>query len=394
MPQPNPSVQLEDPPKIVFVRQQFSPFGGAELILDRILAALRSHPYKVTLLARSWQDDRKGVEFILCNPPKLLRSLREVMFARAACRMIGKMPGALVQAHERISCCDIFRAGDGVHAAYLEQKLRTETALGKTAIRLSLFHRNTLKLEREMFASPRLKAVIVNSEMVAGDLVHHYGYPRERIHFVPNGIDLQRFSLAARERLRVETRRTLGIAENKSVILFVGSGFERKGLGFAIETVAQSGIDAELVVIGRDRRPGKFVAQAKRAGLGGRFHLIGAVTDSLPYYAAADALMLPSIYDPFPSTVIEALACGLPVITTTGCGARDVVRRLESALVCDALDRRGLAEALACALDLAAIPQTRNTARNIAEAFGIDPMVDRMLALYDNMITDRARTFQ
>jgi len=394
MPQPNPSVQPDDPPKIVFVRQQFSSFGGAELILDRTLTALNSRHYKVALIARSWHDDRKSIEFIPCDPPKLMRPFREMMFARAACRMIEKMPGTLVQAHERISCCDIFRAGDGVHAAYLEQKLRTETALGKAAIGFSLFHRNTLKLEREMFSSPRLKAVIVNSEMVAGDLVRHYGYPRERIHFVPNGIDLQRFSLAARERLRMETRKKLGIAENKSVILFVGSGFERKGLGLTIETIAESAKNAELVVIGRDRTPGKFLAQAKRMGLADRFHLIGAITDPLPYYAAADALMLPSIYDPFPSTVIEALACGLPVVTTTGCGARDIVRQLESALVCDALDRKGLTEALACALDLAAISETRNTARNIAEAFGIDPMIDRMVALYDNLIAAGARIAQ
>ncbi len=390
MPYPSPSVQPKNAPKIVFVRQQFSPFGGAELILDRTLAALVTRSYKVALLGRSWHKDRKGVEFIRCDPPKLLRSMREMIFARAACRTIDKMPNVLVQAHERIPCCDIFRAGDGVHAAYLEQRQRIESALGKTATQLNLFHRNTLKLERKMFASPRLKMVIVNAEMVADDLAHQYGYPRERIHLVPNGIDLQRFSPAARARFRDETRKRLGIAPAKAVVLFVGSGFERKGLSVAIEAVAKSGSDAALIVLGHDRRPRKFVTLARRAGLAQRFLLVGPVNDPLPYYAAADALILPSIYDPFPSTVIEAFACGLPVVTTMGCGARDVVRRLDLALVRDVLDREGLGEALARALALAAKPQTMTATRKIAEEFGIDPMIERMLTLYEKLFAARA----
>jgi len=389
MPYSNPSVQPKNAPKIVFVRQQFSRFGGAELILDRILAALVARSYKVALLARSWHEDRTGVEFIRCDPPKLLRSMRETMFARAACRTIERMPDALVQAHERIPCCDIFRAGDGVHAAYLEQRRRAESALGKIATQLSLFHRNTLKLERQMFSSPRLKTVIVNSEMVAEDLVRQYGYPRERIHFIPNGIDLQRFSPDARARFRVETRNKLGIALDRTVALFIGSGFERKGLSVAIETVAKFGSEVTLIVVGRDRSPRKFIALARRVGLGQRFHLVGPVNDPLPYYAAADALILPSMYDPFPSTVIEALACGLPVVTTMGCGARDIVRKLDPALVRDVLDSEGLHEALARAFVLAAKPQTMTAARKIAEEFGIDPMVERMLALYETLLATR-----
>jgi len=118
MPHHNPSVQPEDAPKIIFVRQQFSAFGGAELILDRTLEALGARGHKVALLGRSWREDRSNVGFIRCDPPKVTRSLREMMFARAACRVLKRYPHSLVQAHERIPCCDIFRAGDGVHAAY------------------------------------------------------------------------------------------------------------------------------------------------------------------------------------------------------------------------------------------------------------------------------------
>ncbi|HLL27776.1 MAG TPA: glycosyltransferase family 4 protein, partial [Xanthobacteraceae bacterium] len=175
----------------------------------------------------------------------------------------------------------------------------------------------------------------------------------------------------------------LGVAVDRPVALFVGSGFERKGLRPAIHSVATNS-DAELWAVGHDRRPRAFVAEAERAGLGKRFRLIGPA-DPLPYYAAADALILPSFYDPFPSTAIEALACGLPVVTTTGCGARDIVRGLDPRLVRDAGDREGLAEALRAALEIAIKPGTTTRARAIAEDFGIDPMVDRMLAVHERV---------
>ena len=385
MPHPAPPVQPEAD-RIIFVRQQFSQFGGAELILDRLLAALAARGKRVALLGRSWRGGG-DVEFIRCNPPKLTRALRETLFARAACRLIAHEKGALVQAHERVPCCDLFRAGDGVHAAYLEAKRRTQTAFGQLKDRLSLFHRNTLALERKLFTSPRLQAIIVNSAMVADDIVRHFGFPRARIHLVPNGIDLTRFRPEARNEHRAAVRARLGVPAAKPVALFVGSGFERKGLRAAIHAAAAC--DAELWAIGHDRRPASFAAAAARAGLGQRFRLIGP-TDPLPYYAAADVLILPSFYDPFPSTVIEALACGLPVVTTTGCGARDVVKRLDLRLVRDALDREGLAQALRAAFELAAKPETATRARAIAEEFGIDAMVERMLAVHERVRAAKA----
>jgi UDP-glucose:(heptosyl)LPS alpha-1,3-glucosyltransferase len=387
MPQATASVKPSDRPRIIFVRQQFSAFGGAELILDRTLAALAQRGIKIALLARTWRDTGEGIEFIRCNPPKVARPLRETIFARAACRMLRNHPGALVQAHERIPCCDIFRAGDGVHAAYVEQRLRGESWIGRLGLQASLFHRNTLRLERKMFASPRLKIVIVNSEMVAGDLVRHYGYPRERIRLVPNGIDLQRFSLAARARYRAEMRKALGIGESDPVALFVGSGFDRKGLARAIEALARQEKPSYLVVVGSDRRPAVFKAKAERAGMASRFHLVGPVADPVPYYGAADILVLPTVYDPFPSTALEALACGLPVVTTTGCGAREVARELDPSLACDAYDSAGIAAAVGRAFELAARPSAAASARKIAGEFSLDSMVERMQKLYEELFT-------
>ena len=383
MPHPPDSVQSNAlPPRVIFVRQHFTPYGGAGLILDRTIAAMRARGAHVALLGRSWPG-RNDLEFIRCDPPRFPRFRRERAFARAACERLASEKNAIVQAHERMPCCDIFRAGDGVHASFVEHRMRGLGAIARAALALHPFHCSVIALEREMFASPRLKAVIANSAMVAEDIARRFSFPREKIHFVENGIDLDRFHPDARQKYRSETRRQIGTDPARPVVLFVGSGFKRKGLDAAIAAVAGSGAGAELWVVGDDRRPGAYATVAARAGIpSSRFRMIGPVPDPLPYYGAADALILPSIYDPFPSTAIEALACGLPVVTSDSCGARDAAARLDPALVRDAYDVAGLAAAVRRALDLAARPATVAAARTIAADYGIDRMIDRMLVIY------------
>jgi UDP-glucose:(heptosyl)LPS alpha-1,3-glucosyltransferase len=373
------------PRRIVFIRQRFTQFGGGELVLDRIVTAMVARGVRVTLLARAWTG-RSDVNFVCCDPPRFPRFSRERRFARAACGIASGWADAIVQSHERMPCCDIFRAGDGVHAAFLEQRTRNLGLVSRLALAVNPFHRAALSLEREMFASPKLKAVIANSRMVADEIVRHFAFPRDRIHLVPNGIDLDRFSLAARDRYRAEIRQRLGTGATRPVALFVGSGYRRKGLEATIAALAACRVDAELWIVGSDSRPQALVATAGRAGFPReRIRLIGAVADPLPYYGAADVLMLPSIYDPFPSTVLEALACGLPCVTSTACGAREIVAELDANLVRDARDAAGLAESLRCAFDLAAKPATAAAARAIASRFTIDRMIDGMLGVYSSL---------
>jgi UDP-glucose:(heptosyl)LPS alpha-1,3-glucosyltransferase len=388
MPHPLDPVQSQDPRRVIFVRQRFSQFGGGELILDRTISAMTARGIEVALLGRAWTE-RADIEFITCDPPRFPRFRRERQFARAACTRLSSEKDALVQSHERVPCCDIFRAGDGVHAAFVERRAG-RNKLAHAALSLHPFHRSVMALEREMFASKRLMAVLANSQMVADEIVAHFSFPHERIHLVPNGIDLARFHPDARARYRTEVRNLVGAAQDRPVVLFVGSGFKRKGLDAAIAALAASGSDAELWAIGHDRQPGAYASMAERAGISAqRFRMIGPVEDPLPYYASADVLILPSIYDPFPSTVIEALACGLPVVTSTGCGARDAVARLDPALVHDARDIDGLADGLNRALELATKLTTVERARGIANDYDMDRMVARTLAVHDTVIHER-----
>ncbi|MBX3497747.1 MAG: glycosyltransferase family 4 protein [Parvibaculum sp.] len=385
MPQSPETVQPVMPlPEIAFIRQRFSRFGGGELILDRTITALAKRGVPVTLIAREWEP-REGVAFRRCDPPRSPRANRDSRFARAACDLIAALPTALVQSHERLPCCDIYRAGDGVHAAYLAHRARGMGFFRRLFQNSSRYHRNVVALEREMFASTRLKAVIVNSAMVADEIITHFDYPRERIHLIPNGIDLTRFDRPAIKTLRGETRNRLGLSSEQKVLVIVGSGYERKGVAQAIAALAESRTGAALLVIGHEKRVSRYQKLAARKGVGNDVRFLGKQDNVVPFLAAADAMILPSLYDPFPSTVLEGLAAGLPVVTSESTGARDIVRELDKGLVRDANDIAGLAEAISLALALAEKPDNDARARAIAARFDMNAMVERMLALYQSM---------
>ena len=101
------------------------------MILDRTMAALQERGVDVALLGRSWSGGR-DIEFISCNPSRVPRFLRERKFANAACGRLVRESDALIQSHERMPCCDLFRAGDGVHAAFIEHRQRGMGALAGT----------------------------------------------------------------------------------------------------------------------------------------------------------------------------------------------------------------------------------------------------------------------
>jgi UDP-glucose:(heptosyl)LPS alpha-1,3-glucosyltransferase len=141
-----------------------------------------------------------------------------------------------------------------------------------------------------------------------------------------------------------------------------------------------------MVVVGRDRHKARYAAQAERAGVGRRVRFLGPRTDVRPLYAAADCFILPSRYDPFPNTVLEALAMGLPAIVSTQCGAAEVVDAT-SGWVCRPDDAEGLAALMRQADEAVRSGRMAEGARRTAERFGIEPMAAQLASLYASLET-------
>lgn len=377
--------------RIAIVRQRYNPYGGAERFVERALEALAAEGADVSLITRDWQGaPRENFHQITCDPAYSrlgsARVARDRSFSVAVQEALAASHFDIVQSHERIPGCSIFRAGDGVHAAWLDHRARALSAWRRLGQKLSAYHRYVLAAEKQMFADARLRAVVCNSQMVADEVAAYYQVPRDKLEVIYNGVDTELFQPDAVRVFRAETRRGLGIAADVPVLLFVGSGFERKGLPQLLKAMAaMHRKDANLIVVGGDRKFQSMRRLALHLGLKNRVHLIGPQKDVRPYYGAADAFVLPTLYDPCPNAALEALACGLPMVTSTTCGAREWVVQGENGWVVDALDEASLTLHLDDLCDLALTDPARDAARRAVENLTLPAMAERLLALYQRL---------
>src|SRR6266513_911740 len=251
---------------VALVRQRYSAHGGAERFIERARGALGAQGVAVTVLAREWTGDPGAV--VRCDPFHVGRVWRDWSFARAVCREVARRTFDLVQSHERIACCDIYRAGDGVHAQWLHNRRAALGALGRLGLALNPYHRYTLAAERRLFESPRLRAVICNSRMVRDEIRAHFGIPEAKLLVIYNGIDLEAFHPRLRDAHRAAMRERLGISQQALVHLFVGVGFERKGVFPLIEAFARSRQqDAHLLIVGRDKTQARAERRVSSLGM-------------------------------------------------------------------------------------------------------------------------------
>jgi UDP-glucose:(heptosyl)LPS alpha-1,3-glucosyltransferase len=368
------------PLSIAFVRQQFAGFGGAELFLATAMRALRDAGARVSLITRSWKA-ASDATIVVCDPWAAGRLWREASFARAVRALMRERRFDIVQSHERIPGCDVYRAGDGVHLEWLRQLERVSTRAASAARRLHPFHRYLAEAERRTLAAPQLKAVICNSAMVRDEIRARYGVPEAMLKVIYSGVDLERFSPDAAGGASERLRERLGIAPRTLVALLVGSGYRRKGVEAALRAIQRVG-DACLVIAGRESRPGRYRRLADDLGIASRVRFLGPVEDVRSLYAGADMFVLPTLYDPFPNAALEAIAMHLPVITSTKSGAAEVVERHGLGAVCDALDVEGLAAAIEGLRDEAARARCRENCARVAPQFAIERMSADYLAVY------------
>lgn len=370
---------------MALVRQRYQSDGGAERFVSRLMSLLHNTGVNVSLVTRSWgQDSSQPV--LRCNPFYLGSLWRDAGFAFSVCRVLKKQKFDLVQSHERIPCCDIYRAGDGVHREWLKQRRRALGRWGKLRLALNPYHYYVRFAEKRLFNSARLRAVICNSYRVKQEINHYFAFPENKLHVIYNGVDSTQFHPDL-QRFRASIRDHYAIPPDAMLFLFVGSGFERKGIPILLEVMTQFPDSTHLLVVGRDKNLPRFIILAETLMLKDRVHFTGAQQDVRPYYGAADAFVLPTLYDPFPNVVLEALATGLPVITSTQCGAAEIIEKNNCGLVCDALDKGGWVEAMKTMSGSEYRRAAGGAARKVAETLSEENMGKQLLPLYENLLS-------
>ena len=234
--------------KLALICRPFSFHGGVETATAGLVAALvKRSGVDLHLLTTAAQFPVPGITLhrlpVLSQPS----ALRQLSFALAARRVARAGAYDIVQSHERCLYQDLYRAGEGSHRGYL-------AAMGRLGLQVNPQHRLFLYLERRIFNLETARHVVAISTRGKAEIERLYGTPPDRVSVVYNGVDLERFHPDNRSRWRVETRDALGIAGDSWLIAFVGSGFERKGLGPLIEAVASLGDRrAHVLVAGKGR---------------------------------------------------------------------------------------------------------------------------------------------
>jgi UDP-glucose:(heptosyl)LPS alpha-1,3-glucosyltransferase len=373
----------KDMPKnlsIVFVRRGYSPTGGAEAYLKRLARGVIEAGHEVQLVTTNdWPDGEWAFGSITH-----LRSKSPVEFASELERKRGRFRCDVLFSLERVWSCDVYRAGDGAHRAWLDRRRKFELPLKRFVRSLSSKHQDLLRLEESLLSRGNTKRVIAGSQMVKDEIVNLYGYPAGKIDIVRNGVPLEKFRFDPE--LREKSREELNLKPDQIALLFAGSGWERKGLLFAIEAAALcEDRKVRFLVAGRGNAR-RYKTKRLRFWRDEPVQFLGEVADMLRVYAAADIFILPTIYDPFSNACLEALACGLPVITTRSNGFSEIIENgVHGSIVDHAGDLLALRDAIRLWSDPSRRAAARSTNSQLTAQFDISQNINETLAILCNL---------
>jgi UDP-glucose:(heptosyl)LPS alpha-1,3-glucosyltransferase len=288
---------------------------------------------------------------------------------------------------------DVYRPGGGVRRSLLEHEA---AAMESPALQLwmrlrhaaSLRHRLLLGLEKLQFQPGGAHEIIAVSNRVRDEIIRYYHCEPERITVIHNGADLARFTPDVRARFRKPARQELGLPNDEIMILLVGNNFKLKGVPFlirALPALRRISASFRVVVVGRGRRA-PCERLARKLGVGDLVHFAGSTDQPEKFYAAADVFCLPSCYDPCANALLEALACGLPAVTSTTNGSGELLTGKEGYAVPFG-DVPHLAQRIGEFFNRDRRAAASAAARALAEAHSAERNFEQVMKVYARVVT-------
>ncbi len=314
---------------VALVHLRHARSGGTEGYLNQLAAYLLDHGHEVTVVCRSHAPDpATGLRFVVLRAPVPGKLARVWGFARDVERHLASASYDVVLGLGWTWSQHVIRLGGGCLGTHRLLALDNGLPPSSGLPRLHLKIRLAEAIERRALAPGRYEHVIVNSEMVRRDAMRRYAIEPERISVVYNGVDLERFDRGRHAEAAATLRRDLGVAPAAPLIAFVASSYDRKGLDTllaALPDVLAAQSETTLLVVGNDSRQHTYERLAHRLGIADACRFAGGRSDVATCLAAADLFALPTRYDPFANVTLEALASGVPVLTTPTNGASEIV---------------------------------------------------------------------
>jgi UDP-glucose:(heptosyl)LPS alpha-1,3-glucosyltransferase len=396
---PRRAIRIHGWVHIALVHMRHAGSGGTERYLNELAAHLAREGEDVEIVCRSHEDaPHPSLRFRTLRPFAIGGAWRMGSFARAVERFFARERYDVVFGLGKTWTHDLVRLGGGCHATYLAlAHASTQTALERRLGIGARKQRLALEIEARALAPAAARRVIVNSRMVARDVERRYGIAADKLEVVHNGVDLERFHPTRHRAAAQALRASAGLAEDDLVVLFLGSGYGRKGLDLLLDAFAaiaerraSAAAKLRLLVAGYESALSIWRARARQLGLGERVRFLGGRRDPEVCFAAADLYVLPTRYDPFANSTLEALASGLAVLTSDANGASELLDSGVHGEVVPVAAPAALAAALESWCNPERIEPARVFARARAEEHGVDSKNRRTHALLQSVAAEVA----
>lgn len=336
---------------IAFAYESVMPArGGCETYIADLARRLRNDRHEVHLYASRWEEEAlpKGIVYhpiSMLSGPRFLRPWR---FGWRVLREMQKNSHDVTLGFDKTWGQDVLYPQGGLHVASAEHNLlKFRSGVARKVVRLmktfDVAAWSFRRLEGRQYLGPRRPLIVVNSHMVRDHFRKHYAIPAEDLYVVRSSIDPDRFPEHDRLKRRQEFRLKWKINPNEVVGLMAAMNYRLKGLDpllYAFRTLLgkpefrDNPPPLRLVVAGNPQLR-RYQSLAQRLGVADKVTFIGPCREMKNAYFASDFLVHPTFYDPCSLVVLEALACGLPIITSRYNGASELMHPLQEGYVVD-----------------------------------------------------------
>ena len=371
--------------------------GGAERYLVDLCTRMAGEGYEVHVYAEQWDVEDSRIFFHSVRTIPFPKSLRLLSFAIRATEEIENGNYDITFGVGNTLKADILQPHGGVHWAWFWRSLR---AYQHPLLWMMKFLGRIFSLKQWVngwvedapYKKAKLTKIIAISDMVKQDMMRWYQIPEERIAVVYNGVDIEHFHPRNRQ-YRWEIRRRHGIGADELVLLFVSNNFRMKGLAFLVKALAKikknTPLSFKLLILGRDHQ-GSYLRLAREMGIYEETIFAGSTNEPEKYYGASDLLVHPTFYDACSLTVLEALASGVPVITTRSNGASGIITQgQEGFVISDARDDQVLVEKISFFLDHEKVEKASIAARLLAESYSHERIWKEMNHIFQTNLKER-----
>lgn len=380
---------------ITLLKSNLFKLGGLEKYTLRLAKRFAERGCNVTILTTgplSEEDKAKAAgypfQIIPFKPGHFLSFSKLSEFDKNCQKWLTQNPQQIIFGTDRHSLQTHYRAGNGVHAEYLAKRKLTEPFLKRLSFALNPLHRTILSYEKLTYESPVTKTIFTNSHMVKNEILNHYNTSESKVAVIHNGVEWEEMhkDFADLSSQRATFSAELNLDPEYFQFLFIGNGYQRKGLHILLEGLSQlKNRNFHLSVIGKDKEANRFKQLSKSFGLEKHVTFFGQRNDVRRFYQLADAVVIPSIYDPFANVTVEAMAMGVYAVSSTSNGASEVISDVNGCLIKDLASKDAVIEALEKALNHRKTQdsslQIRNSIRYLEFNHQLDLMVSHTLQL-------------